>query len=194
MIFFDTKSEFTIRRQSYINFWDPSRKVMTLTAAVNGPRAVFRPIPQLAIRRSPALLVTVNRSGAAVSGRNVFVSGPGTLGFGISTDGSGRAYFRLPLSGKYTVSCDAVRAEVTLRPAWLGEAGWDYLDRLELDLDTGRSRFRHGVSSPLKTDAVSGGEEPDGTKKHGFCRSRRRRGADAGNADPAMADCGTVSE
>lgn len=155
MIFFDTKSEFSSRRQSYINFWDPSRKVMTLTAAMNGPRAVFRPIPQLAIRRSPALLVTVNRSGAAVSGRNVFVSGPGTLGTGTATDGAGRAYFRLPLSGKYTVSCDAVRTEVTLRPAWLGQAGWDYLDRLELDLDTGRSRFRRGVSSPLKTEAVA---------------------------------------
>ncbi|WP_295807380.1 PA14 domain-containing protein [uncultured Victivallis sp.] len=153
-------------RRGPVNFFDPERPAYTPTAVMEAYRNIFQPLPELAIRRSPELLVEVVRNGKPVPHENVFSTSESGGPQGVQADAQGRAWFYYDLPGRQTISVTAegktLTHEVELVCIPLGKPGWEYLPKLRFDLGTGSAEFTPGNVDLGDTaaDATSRKETP----------------------------------
>lgn len=153
-------------RRGPVNFFDPERPAYTPTAVMEAYRNIFQPLPELAIRRSPELLVEVVRNGKPVPHENVFSASESGGPQGVQADAQGRAWFYYDLPGRQTISVTAegktLTHEVELVCIPLGKPGWEYLPKLRFDLGSGSAEFTPGNVDLGDTaaDATSRKETP----------------------------------
>ncbi len=129
---------------SHINVFDATRPVVTLTTVLDGYRKAFAPMPQVAIKRPPEILVEVLSNGVPLPGINVFAapkSGAVGESIGVKGDPEGRSWLQPAESGVYdiyfTANGQKFSHEFKLEETPLGAAGFEYLPRVRWDIGTG---------------------------------------------------------
>ena len=129
---------------SNVNWWDPQRKAYGINIAGRQVADAYATIsggnlPPLAPTRRPELIVTVMRGDQPVPDRYVRVSpasGQAAAPRMVRTDLHGRAWFVLPLPGRYEVSF-ANLASTTIQLDWAKrdkQPGWAFIKHCKLTL------------------------------------------------------------
>ena len=103
-----------------VNWWDDARKAYGLNVVGQAVRAAYAQVSggdlsPLAARRRPELIVTVACRGRPVADRAVRVAPAEDLPVApraVRTDHAGRAWFVLPLAGRYAVTCRGLATAV----------------------------------------------------------------------------------
>lgn len=129
---------------SNINWWDPGRKAYGMNVIGQLVGQAYAQIqggslPALPVNRRPELIATVTRAGLPVPDRYVRVApaeGQAVASRMVRTDLQGRAWFVLPLPGRYTVSIDEL-ASIAVELQWATRSklpGYDFIQYCRLAL------------------------------------------------------------
>ena len=129
---------------SNVNWWDPARKAYGINVAGREVAKAYAKIsggdlPPLAEARRPELIVTVTLGGKPVPDRYVRVApaaGQAVAPQMVRTDVKGRAWFVVPLPGKYRVSFAGL-ASTTVALDWArrsNKPGWAFMEHCGLAL------------------------------------------------------------
>jgi len=134
---------------SNINWWDPTRKSYGINIVGEKVAQAYAQIsggnlPPLPRKRRPELIVIAGLRGQPVPDRYVRVSpdeGQAVPAQMVRTDLQGRAWFVLPMPGRYNVSLDDLAA-TTVDVYWAErskKAGYEFIQYCRLDLPAGAS-------------------------------------------------------